>query len=605
MGLTTHLTRLRPAVLAAALVLGPLPARAVDDISFTVAGGDADLEATLKNASLLLASEEEERTSARDLVATSLAEYERLLNTLYAEGYYGGVIHVRVDGVEAANLATYNLPATVRRIDVTVDPGRQFFFSEAIVTPIPRGAEPADGYAAGEVARAEVIRDAAAQAVEDWREEGRAKAEVSGQDLTANHANARLRAQIWIAPGPLVRFGELRQVTPSYVRSARIQRIAGLPTGEVFSPKELERAVERLRRTGAFASVAVEEGPLGPGDAMPILLSVDDMKPRRYGFGAEISSLEGLGVSGYWMHRNLLGGAERFRFDASLSGITPGLGNLDVQLATRLDIPAAFGTDNDAYILATADMLREPTFTAWQAAGEAGVTRYFSDTLTGTIGGGYMFSRVTDSQGTRNFSIVRVPATLTWDKRDNPLDAKNGFYLAGEVEPFYDFSNGAGVWGTIDARVYRGFGEDDRFVLAARATAGTVIGPSPANTHPEYLFYSGGGGTVRGQPYQSLSFPAGGGQRIGGQAFVGGQFEARYGVTDKIGVVGFFDVGYLGETGFFGGNSAWHSGAGIGARYNTGLGPIRLDVGLPVTNGPATTNFFQKIQVYVGIGQSF
>ncbi len=64
-------------------------------------------------------------------------------------------------------------------------------------------------------------------------------------------------------------------------------------------------------------------------------------------------------------------------------------------------------------------------------------------------------------------------------------------------------------------------------------------------------------------------------------------------------------MGYLGDTGFFGANTAWHSGAGIGARYNTGLGPIRLDVGLPVTNGPATNNFFQKIQVYVGIGQSF
>ncbi|MBV7410841.1 autotransporter assembly complex family protein [Maritimibacter sp. DP1N21-5] len=605
MGLIFQFNGLRPAFLAAVLALGPVPAKALDQLNFTVAGGDEDLEETLRGASLLLASEAEERTDARDLVATSLAEYERLLNTLYAEGYYGGVINVRVDGVEAATLATYDLPRQVRRIDVSVNPGRQFFFSEAIVQPLPRGSVQADGYAAGEVARASVIRDAAQQAVDDWREAGRAKAEVSDQDLAANHATARLRARIWIDPGPLVRFGQLRQVTPSYVRSDRIQRIAGLPTGEVFSPSELERAAERLRRTGAFASVAMEEGPLGPGDTMPILLSLDDMAPRRYGFGAEVSSLEGVGVSGYWMHRNLLGGAERFRFDASLSGITPGLGNLDVELAARLDVPAAFGTDNDAYILATADMLREPTFTAWQAAGEAGVTRYFSDTLTGTIGAGYMFSRVTDSQGTRNFSIVRLPATLTWDRRDDPLDAKRGFYLAGEVEPFFDFTNGPGGWATVDARIYRGFVEDDNFVLAARAVAGTVIGPSPANTHPEYLFYSGGGGTVRGQPYQSLSFPAGGGQRIGGQAFVGGQFEARYGVTDKIGVVGFFDVGYLGATSFFDANNAWHSGAGIGVRYDTGLGPIRLDVGIPVTNGPPATSFFRKIQIYVGIGQSF
>ena len=75
----------------------------------------------------------------------------------------------------------------------------------------------------------------------------------------------------------------------------------------------------------------------------------------------------------------------------------------------------------------------------------------------------------------------------------------------------------------------------------------------------------------------------------------------RVGVTDKIGIVGFADAGYIGEEEFFDGDGTWHSGAGIGLRYSTGIGPVRLDLAVP-TSGPETDENFQ---VYIGIGQSF
>lgn len=606
MGRTTLLKRLTPAFLAIALGFAA-PAVALDQLAFRVAGDDAALEKELKAASLLMAAEAEGRTDPRDLVATALAEYERLLNTLYASGRYGAVIHIRLDGAEAASIPNFAVPDRVRRISVDVTPGRQFHFGVAEITPLAPGRAQIDGFRTGEPARSTVVMDAVASGVDGWREAGHAKAAPRDQDLVADHATGLLNARVWLDPGPLVRFGALRLGGgPSYVRAERIRRIAGLPTGTVFSPEELAAAAERLRRTGAFASVSMREAErLGPENEMDILLRVADMKPRRFGFGAELSSIEGLGLTGFWLHRNLFGGAERFRFDAAVSGITPSLGNLDVELAARLDIPAAFGTDTDAYVLGEAAMLREPTYRAWTGEAGAGIHRYFSNTLEGEIGLGYAFSRVTDSQGTRNFNILKVPASVTWDRRNDPLDATRGFYLGGELTPFYELTHGAGAWGLMDARAYRGFGENDRFVLAARVQAGTVLGPSPANTQPEFLFYSGGGGTVRGQAYQSLSFPAAGGGSIGGQAFVGGQFELRVKATDKIGVVGFFDAGYLGAGGFFDAANAWHSGAGVGLRYHTGLGPIRLDVGYPVTGGTLSPNPLRNVQLYVGIGQAF
>ncbi len=72
-------------------------------------------------------------------------------------------------------------------------------------------------------------------------------------------------------------------------------------------------------------------------------------------------------------------------------------------------------------------------------------------------------------------------------------------------------------------------------------------------------------------------------------------------VTDTIGVVGFYDVGYIGAEAMPLQNGDWHAGAGIGLRYDTGIGPIRLDLATPVggdTGGSA-------LQGYIGIGQSF
>ena len=123
-------------------------------------------------------------------------------------------------------------------------------------------------------------------------------------------------------------------------------------------------------------------------------------------------------------------------------------------------------------------------------------------------------------------------------------------------------------------------------------------------TPRDFLFYSGGGGTVRGQPYQSLGVNVlrSGLTNIqtGGTYFLAASAEVRAKVTEKIGVVGFVDAGQVSVGGFNDASSDWHAGAGLGLRYATGFGPIRLDVAAPVGG---TTG--KGVQIYVGIGQAF
>jgi translocation and assembly module TamA len=125
-----------------------------------------------------------------------------------------------------------------------------------------------------------------------------------------------------------------------------------------------------------------------------------------------------------------------------------------------------------------------------------------------------------------------------------------------------------------------------------------VLGADLLGTPRDDLFYSGGGGTVRGQPFQSLGVTVNDGGTditIGGNRFLAGSLEARVKVTEKLGLVGFVDMGLVGD----GTASDWQAGAGLGVRYATGIGPVRLDLALPV-HGDGS-----RAQIYVGLGQAF
>ena len=106
---------------------------------------------------------------------------------------------------------------------------------------------------------------------------------------------------------------------------------------------------------------------------------------------------------------------------------------------------------------------------------------------------------------------------------------------------------------------------------------------------------------MRGHDYQSLGVDVGLDELAGGRSFLGLSAELRIRTEGALGYVGFVDAGYIGQEEFPDGSGEWHSGAGIGIRYDTGIGPIRVDFAVPVTGDDSDSNF----QIYIGIGQSF
>ena len=582
-------------------------AQALDKFEFVTPGANEDLRGSLLAASLVAQADGDGTSDAQTLYAAARADYGRLIGALYAEGYYSGLVNILIDGKEAGDIAPLDAPPTIRDITVSVTPGPRFTFSRARMKPYAKGTNLPPLYGDTKPALSSAIVDAATAGVEGWRNIGHAKADIAGKKIIADHRRATIDSEILLEPGPRVTFGSLNMQGYERMDPARLARIAGFPTGEVFDPKKLDKVAKRLRRTGVFRSAAVTEAEnLGPGDTLDVDLTVVEEELRRFGVGAEISSSDGLNLSGYWLHRNLLGGAERLRVDGAIDNIGGQDSQLGYQLGVRIDRPATPVTDASAFIEARASRSEQTQLTDLTLDSLSlsfGLTRVFSDHLSAEAGISYIDETARDAAGDRRFSNLALPISVVWDSRDNLLDTRKGYYLDTGLTPFLGFSStGSGAQVKADARAYRAFG--DRIVLAGRLQFGTVFGPDLAETPPGYLFYSGGGGTVRGHPFQSLGVPITRSPTVtilsGGMSFAGFSGEIRAAITDNIGAVAFYDTGYVSDEDLFGGNGEWQAGAGLGLRYKTGFGPIRLDIGLPVSG---TTG--DGAQIYVGIGQAF
>jgi len=586
------------AAFCAAVFAAP-PAHAEFDLRIDIVQTPDDLADALRASSLIVQAQREGKGDPQDILAAAQADYARLVGVLYEHARYGASVSVLVDGREAAGISPLNTPSDIRQVQVRINPGPPFVFGTAQIGPIAAGTELPTGFRAGAPGAVSTIRETAQTAVDGWRAIGHAKAEIATQSLVARHDQARIDAKIRLAPGPVLSFGTVSVEGNSATRTARILKIAGLEEGRRYDPKEIEKAAARLRRTGSFSSATIEDAAeIGPGDSLPLTIGVVEATPRRIGFGTEYSTVEGLSLSGFWLHRNFLGGAERFRVDGEVTGITGETGGTDYSFGARYERPATPKADTDFFAELSFEALDEPDFTSDTSEFTLGFTRYATDILTVEAGVGYLYSDITDDFGSDVFSLITLPLAAELDRRDDPLNPSKGYFADLAITPFAGLSGTSdGAQMTFDGRAYHQAG---KLTFAGRFQLGSLFGPSLEDSPAIYRFYSGGGGSVRGQDYQSLGVTQGA-ATTGGRSFLGLSAEARLQVTDNIQVVPFIDWGYVGPESFpdFSGDS--HSGAGIGVRYHTGIGPIRLDLATPVSGRTPASDFY----IYVGIGQAF
>lgn len=577
--------------------------------------GDRPLEKVIEGASALWRDRDKPASGVGGLLAKARGDYRRILQALYSEAYYGGVISITLNGREVGQLHTGDPISEPISVAVTVDPGPLFLFGETGIVneaplPVDRSDEvppPASaGFAPGVPARSGVIVRAESLAVEAWREQGYPKARAADRQVVALHDRNLLDVVLTIVPGEKAVYGPTRVSGARALEPEYIAWMTDLPQGKEYDPDDIERANLRLTRLGVFRSLRIEEAErIEPSGALPIGVFVQERKPRNIAFGATFDTIDGLGVEGRWLHRNLFGRAEQLRFDLRIGGITETFDpeEFDYRFATTFVRPGIITPDTNQISIFVAEREVLDAYTRNGLSAETGFEHRVSKTLSWrTALNGGVAHYDDDVFGTRSFTDLGIYGEITYDSRDSEYDPTRGFYGQLFLDPYYEFNYGNFVArGTIEGRTYMGLDPEDRVVVAGRAKFGSLAGSEIAETAPDKLFFAGGGGSVRGYAYRNIGVPVGGGEIVGGRSLVEGSMELRARITDTIGWAAFADAGYVDADPLpdFSGN--FRVGVGAGLRYYTGFAPIRFDIAFPLDPDSGDPD----VAFYVGLGQAF
>ncbi|MFG1349344.1 autotransporter assembly complex family protein [Xanthobacter autotrophicus] len=591
-------------------------------LNMEVQGGDGGLKSAITQASNLESLKDRPPSGAAGLVRRALSDFERITAALYGEGRYGASIRITVAGMAPNAPNIFDVVERARKagpvpVRVDVDPGPPFVFGDIRILDASTRRPLADGPSLralglepGESARADRVVRAEAVLVDFWRERGHPFARLTGKDVVADHATHRLNVTLLIETGPVATFGTFTVSGADFLPPNFIEDRVEIPPGTPYSPDRLTRLRKRLLTIQAIASVRLREGErLDAQGRLPIFIEVRPRDPRYVGFSAKYSSTDGSSINGFWGHRNLFGGGETLRLDASVSwfgGVPEAVPNADpfgYKLAASFVKPGIWTAQDD--LIVNAAILREVT-NAYVREGVVAllaVRHRFDDQLSMQVGLDFEDGQVEDTTGTYNALVTGIPVDIFYDTTDNALDASRGIRLNATVEPFaYLGDSGAGpVMLKAALSAYHAFDDDRRIILAGRVAAGSLVGVGDLyDVPPQRRFYVGGGGSVRGYDFQSASPRNAFGQIVGGLSFFEASAEVRVRITDTIGIVPFFDMGSAFASEYPDFNGLKYA-AGIGLRYYTPIGPLRLDFAVPLNPGPDDGSF----GVYVSLGQAF
>ncbi len=357
--------------------------------------------------------------------------------------------------------------------------------------------------------------------------------------------------------------------------------------GELYNVLKLEESYENIYQLGVFEKISMEADLNNSEGKAPIHIELKEGKTKEFASNIGYDTEDGARGGVEYIDHNFFGNLREFRawlhisqrgYEAGTSFYDP---RIEAPLIGRLSFLNELSYskwDYDAYV--------EKLFTERVTFGKSliGLEHYFgfqmehSEIETGIptfLAGNYLINSL--------FYRVEV------DRRDSPLDAKNGYFTSLYVEKAMKQ-----IGSEIDYLKVQGearyIKEFKPMVFAGKIKAGTISEPTPPFKH----FFLGGAMSNRGYEYRDLGQHIGV-YPIGGLSMIDASFESRYYLTDKFSVVGFFDSSKLSqEVNDFSGE--WYNAYGVGVRYLSVIGPLRLDVGYPQEGGFA---------LHLGIGQVF
>ncbi|MBI4777073.1 MAG: outer membrane protein assembly factor [Deltaproteobacteria bacterium] len=518
----------------------------------------------------------------------------KFLDYFQSQGHYGAAVHVEID--------RKSTPVQVR---FNIDAGPVYRLESAeleIQGPKPELKKRLPslellGLKAGTPAGAKTILGAQTALMQDVRNLGYVFARFDTPQVLVDHHSKTAKVILKLVPGPRAWFGETTVSGLQEVRESVVRDKVPWKKGDLFQEWLLTKLQARLTGTGLFAFVEITHADTLPDSGLlPIRVRIKERKQRTVGAGVSYKTDEGPGAKVFWENRNVRRQGEKLRLQAEASGIVLGAEG-------SFRIPA-FRRDDQSLVFSSR-VAREDT-DAYESLGvtvSAAVERELAAGLRVGAGPAYRLSRVDQMDKREEFALLSFPCLLSWDTSDNLLDPTKGGRFALGIAPFYDMLgiDLGFLKGSMSYSRYVGLWKKPFIAFSGRGLLGFLEGASRDRVPADERFYAGGGGSVRGYPYQTLG-PLSDGEPVGGRSVTEVSLELRMKVTETIGLVTFLDGGSAFESSVPNFEEPLRWGAGIGIRYYTAVGPLRLDLAFPLHRREGIDDAFQ---VYVSIGQAF
>ena len=495
-------------------------------------------------------------------------------------------------------------------VTLTAEPGPVYRFAEVRLPGLDEalGADAEALREAFAIDREAAVDAANVQAAEanlraELGRRGYAFAEVGEPDIVVDHETRTATLVLPVEPGGPRRFGGVIVEGTPLFSAGHIETIARFDEGDPYRVPLVEDLRQALVATGLVSSVTIRPVARAGSDLVDLAVALEPAPMRTIAGEAGYGSGEGIRIEGSWQHRNFFPpeGALTLRGVAGtreqlVSAILRrnNFGRRDQVLNAQLAISHVDRPAFDARTVVLAGGIERQTNIIWQKD------------WTWSLGAELIASDERDidlDTGTtrrRTFFIGAIPAFLAYDGSNDLLDPTSGFRLAARLSPEASLQDGSFFYlrAQVDGSFY--WPASETVTIAGRTRLGTIFGASRDRIAPSRRFYAGGGGSVRGYGFQRI------GPRdpifddpIGGRSLAEFALEARVRVG-SFGIVPFIDGGNISTTSFPRFDNL-RFGAGVGVRYHTRFGPIRVDVGTPINPAPGDP----RIAVYVSLGQAF
>lgn len=575
--------------------------------------GNAALDTALHDSSTLVSLRESAPVGAFALIGRAQQDGDRFATALQSFGYYEGSVTMTIAGRPLNDPALPDLldrmaadsPAEIK---VTPTLGPLFHLGRVAVDgPVPAEARAKLDLAPGAPAVASDVVAARVRLLSAMRDEGYALAKVDEPVAYLQPATDTLDVTLKAESGPRVDLGPITVEGLEDVNASYVDRRLMVHQGEQFNPGALDKARQDLIAAGVFSSVVMMPADkLDAAGQLPVTIKVTERPQHAVSFGAAYST--DLGVYGIatWSHRNLFGNAEQLNLSASFTGGGSAQPEPGYSVTGQFLKPDFYGRDQQLQIDLGAVKQTFDAYDQKAIIGDILFNKKFSDHWSGSIGVAGEIETIKQQGISTDYTLIGLPVTAKYDSTNSLFEPTQGIRATLSATPTESLGTPSAFFTILQASgsTYIDMpwlgGDPGRSVLALRGLVGTAQGADQFDLPPDKRFYAGGSATVRGYKFQSVGPRFRDGDPQGGLAVSAATVEFRQRILESFGFAVFADAGQVSaDSAPFTGT--WSIGAGLGARYYTPIGPIRVDFAVPLQKRSGDESF----QIYIGIGQAF